>query len=126
MIVRTVRRESYMMGSRTLAGDAGDAGDEGVLTHIIRLSAVVILTCLMLSLLSSPVNITFSMDKPVVCSLNICSPFGFKISNNVDMSFPYEPPFELTALKSTRFRYLINDFFKLSLIPVELYSPPEN
>ncbi|KWT87252.1 hypothetical protein [Candidatus Magnetominusculus xianensis] len=112
--------ESFMMGLQILTGE------EGILTIAVRLSAVVILTCLLVSLLSSPVNITYSMDKPVVCSLNICSPFGFKISNNVDMSFPYEPPFELTALNSTRFRYLINNLFKLSSTPVELYYPPEN
>ncbi|MEO5359850.1 MAG: hypothetical protein H7843_05315 [Nitrospirota bacterium] len=109
-----------MMGLRTLTGD------EGILTLAIRLSAVVILTCLIVSLLSSPVNISYSMDKPVVCSLNVCSPFGFKISNNVDMSYPHEPPFELTALNSTRFQYQINNFFKLSSTPVELYYPPEN
>ncbi|MBF0488592.1 MAG: hypothetical protein HQK98_10560 [Nitrospirae bacterium] len=103
-----------------------DAGSEGVLRHALRLSAIVIVICLIASFLSAPVNLTFNTGKPVVCSLNVCHFSGFQISNNADIFFIYEPLFEFAALGYIKYLCVINALFRLNSIPVVPDYPPEN
>lgn len=109
---------------------ASDAESEVLLRFALRLTlrllAVVIVICLIVSFLSAPVNLTFSTGKPVVCNLDVCHFFGFHVANGADIAFVYELLFALAALIYIGFRYLVKDFFRVSYAPVVLYHPPEN
>lgn len=101
-------------------------GAGGVLRLALKLTALALSICIIVSFLSAPVNLTQSAGKPVVCSLDVCSVKGLQISNNADITFLYEPLFTLNALGYIEYRYVARYLFRVSTDSCELDHPPEN